>query len=166
MGVASARFRFFWFIVLNVTFNYIYILNVSFKIVKHFITKKGVFFNMFYERLKELASEKKKSFNDIEKELNYGKNTLYRYKVQNPTQERLIELAKYFDVSVDYLLGLNKNTSTENNDLTEEENDLVRAFRIESEDMSEEEQAQFNKSLKDMMKIAKDLLNDDSNWKK
>lgn len=121
---------------------------------------------MFYERLKELASEKKKSFNDIEKELNYGKNTLYRYKVQNPTQERLIELAKYFDVSVDYLLGLNKNTSTENNDLTEEENDLVRAFRIESQDMTEEEQAQFNKSLKDMMKIAKDLLNDDSNWKK
>lgn len=32
--------------------------------------------------------------------------------------------------------------------------------------MTEEEQAQFNKSLKDMMKIAKDLLNDDSNWKK
>lgn len=121
---------------------------------------------MFYETLKSLASKNKKSFNQIEKDLGYGKNTLYNYKKQNPTQERLVEIAKYFNVSVDYLLGNKETNSTLNNDLTEEENDLVRAFRIESEDMTKEEQAQFNKSLKDMMKIAKDLLNDDSNWKK
>ena len=120
---------------------------------------------MFYETLKSLANKNKKSFNQIEKDLGYGKNTLYSYKIQNPTQERLIELAKYFNVSTDYLLGLNQTNVTPNNNLTDEENDLVAAFRMESKDMTKEEQAQFNKSLKDMMKIAKDLLDDDSNWK-
>ncbi|WP_406834973.1 helix-turn-helix transcriptional regulator [Lactococcus lactis] len=118
---------------------------------------------MFYEKLQELAKSTGKSFNQIENDLNYSKNTLYHYRKTNPTQDRLLELADYFNVSVDYLLGRTENRKE---DLTDQENDLVRAFRIESEDMSEEEQAQFNKSLKDMMKIAKDLLNDDSNWKK
>lgn len=119
---------------------------------------------MFYERLKKLASEKNKSFNQIENDLNYGKNTLYRYKVQNPTQERLLELAKYFDVTTDYLLGREENKV--NNDLTEEENELLAAFRMESEDMTKEEQAKFNQSVKNMMKIARELFDDDSNWKK
>lgn len=119
---------------------------------------------MFYERLKKLASEKNKSFNQIENDLNYGKNTLYRYKVQNPTQERLLELAKYFDVSTDYLLGREKNKTE--NDLTEEESELLAAFRMESEDMTKEEQAKFNQSVKNMMKIARELFDDDSNWKK
>ena len=120
---------------------------------------------MFYERLKTLASERKKSFNQIEKDLNYGKNTLYRYKVQNPTQERLLELAEYFDVSVDYLLGRDETVSKLNDDLTEEENELVAAFRMEREDMSPEEQAKFNEAIKDLMKYAKQRLNDDSIWK-
>lgn len=119
---------------------------------------------MFYERLKKLASEKNKSFNQIESDLNYGKNTLYRYKVQNPTQERLLELAKYFDVSTDYLLGREENKTE--NDLTEEESELLAAFRMESEDMTKEEQAKFNQSVKNMMKIARELFDDDSNWKK
>ncbi|MBK5076258.1 helix-turn-helix transcriptional regulator [Lactococcus lactis] len=118
---------------------------------------------MLYERLQELIKKSNKSMNQIERELGYPRNTISSYKRQNPSTKRLDELAEYFNVSVDYLLGRTENRKE---DLTDEENDLVRAFRIEAEDMTEEEQAQFNKSLKDMMKIAKDLLNDDSNWKK
>ena len=119
---------------------------------------------MFYETLKSLALKNKKSFNQIEKDLGYGKNTLYNYKKQNPTQERLLEIAEYFGVTVDYLLG--REESKNNEELTEEENDLVAAFRMERKDMTKEEQIQFNKALKNMMKVAKDLLNDESNWKK
>lgn len=118
----------------------------------------------FYERLKSLAKENNKSFNQIEEDLGYGKNTLYNYKIQNPTQERLLELANYFNVSTDYLLGYDDTKNK--NDFSEQENDLVAAFRMESEDMTEEEQAEFNEALKDMMKLAKKLLNDSSNWKK
>ena len=59
----------------------------------------------FYERLQSLAKENNKSFNQIEADLKFPKNTLYHYKKSNPTQERLLELANYFNVSTDYLLG-------------------------------------------------------------
>lgn len=59
----------------------------------------------FYERLQSLAKEKNKSFNQIEADLKLSKNTLYNYKKSKPTQERLLELANYFNVSTDYLLG-------------------------------------------------------------
>ena len=75
-----------------------------------------------------------------------------------------MELAEYFDVSVDYLLGREESPKVKE-DLTKEESELIAAFRMEREDMTEEEQIEFNKSLKDMMKVAKELLNDKSNWK-
>lgn len=120
---------------------------------------------MLYDQLSKLIKESGKSINQIERELGYPRNTLTTYKRSNPSTKRLNELAEYFNVTVDYLLGRDEEPKPKE-DLTEEESELVAAFRMESEDMTKEEQAQFNKSLKDMMKIAKDLLNDDSNWKK
>lgn len=117
----------------------------------------------FYERLKSLAKEKNKSFNQIEADLNYSKNTLYSYKRKTPNASRVKEISNYFNVSTDYLLGYD-DTKNKNN-FSEQENDLVAAFRMESKDMTEEEQAEFNEALKDMMKLAKKLLNDSSNWK-
>ncbi len=73
----------------------------------------------FYKRLQSLSKKNKKSFNQIEQDLNYGKNTLYNYKKQNPNQERLLELAKYFNVSTDYLLGI-----TDTKQLTSTESEL------------------------------------------
>ncbi|MDT2781420.1 helix-turn-helix transcriptional regulator [Vagococcus fluvialis] len=58
-----------------------------------------------FERIKELAKRRGKSLNKIEEELGYGKNVLYRLKDSNPSAERLEDLADYFNVSVDYLLG-------------------------------------------------------------
>lgn len=60
---------------------------------------------MFYSRLKELASEKKKTFNQIEQALGYGKNSLYEGKRSQPSAQRVAELAQYFGVSQDYLMG-------------------------------------------------------------
>ena len=120
---------------------------------------------MFYEILKSLAEERSKSLNQIERELDYPRNALNQYKKGNiPSAKRTAEIAQYFGVSTDYLLGNKENKI--NNDLTDKENELVAAFRMESEDMSEEEQAEFNEAIKDMMKKAKKILNDDSKWKK
>ncbi len=59
-----------------------------------------------FERIKFLANKQGKSLNQVEEDLGYGKNVLYRLKNSNPSTERLQEIADYFDVSVDYLLGL------------------------------------------------------------
>ncbi|MGY3766806.1 helix-turn-helix domain-containing protein [Vagococcus vulneris] len=64
-----------------------------------------------FERIKELAKKQGKSLNKVEDELGYGKNVLYRLKNTNPSSERLEELADYFNVSVDYLLGRTDDSS-------------------------------------------------------
>lgn len=58
-----------------------------------------------FERIKILAGKKGRSLNQVEDDLGYGRNVLYRLKSSSPSAERLQELADYFDVSVDYLLG-------------------------------------------------------------
>lgn len=58
-----------------------------------------------FERIKFLAKQQGKSLNKVEADLGYGKNVLYRLKNSNPSAERLEEIADYFNVTVDYLLG-------------------------------------------------------------
>lgn len=64
-----------------------------------------------FERIRDLARKQGKSLNKVEEELGYGKNVLYRLKDSKPSAERLEELANYFDVSVDYLLGREESNS-------------------------------------------------------
>ncbi|WP_313627636.1 helix-turn-helix domain-containing protein [Enterococcus italicus] len=64
-----------------------------------------------FERIKNLAKKQGKSLNKVEEELGYGKNVLYRLKTTNPSTERLQEIADYFGVSIDYLLGRDEKIS-------------------------------------------------------
>lgn len=65
-----------------------------------------------FERVRLLANKQGKSINDVENELGYSKNTLYRLKKNMPGTEKLQEIADYFHVSTDYLLGRTDNPST------------------------------------------------------
>ncbi len=67
----------------------------------------------FYEKLQNLAKEQKKSLNQIERELNFSKNTLYNSKKFTPQGEKLAKLAEYFNVSVDFLLGNSENLNSD-----------------------------------------------------
>ena len=65
--------------------------------------------SIFYKRVRKLATDLGKSFNQIEKELGYSRNALSNYKTQTmPSAIRLLELAEYFDVIPRYLLGMDK----------------------------------------------------------
>ncbi|HGF7174157.1 helix-turn-helix domain-containing protein [Enterococcus hirae] len=133
----------------------------------------------FALRLKELRTQKKISQEQLARYLGMKRENISNYErgiVTNVNSETLDKLANYFNVSVDYLLGRTENPNPvgnghelEWNDVIfkdSEEEDLLAAFRLESEDMTEEEKKKFNNSLKGMMKIAKGLLNDDSKWNK
>ena len=74
-----------------------------------------------FERIKELAKKQGKSLNKVEEDLGYGKNVLYRLKNSNPSTERLQEIADYFDVSVDYLLGREEKETPKHVDLSEDD---------------------------------------------
>ncbi len=69
-----------------------------------------------FERIRELAKKQGKSLNKVEEELGYGRNVLYRLKNTDPSSERLKEIADYFQVSTDYLLGRTDNPSVPSED--------------------------------------------------
>lgn len=120
---------------------------------------------MFYERLQSLASEANKSFNQIERELGYPRNALNAYKQgTTPSAKRTEEIAKYFGVTTNYLLGSDKTKV--NDKLNKQENELLAAFRMETGNMNEEEQAEFQEAIKDLMKKTRAMFDDPSNWKK
>ena len=62
----------------------------------------------FKERLKELREEKKISSLALSKILKVSHSTILRWENGsiNPSIEHLYNLAKYFGISADYLLGL------------------------------------------------------------
>ncbi|MCE2142273.1 helix-turn-helix domain-containing protein, partial [Streptococcus thermophilus] len=52
----------------------------------------------------------KKSFNQVERDLGYPRNALHNYKNGvEPSGIRLIELAHYFGVTPEYLLGISND---------------------------------------------------------
>ena len=62
-----------------------------------------------FEKVRELARKNGLSLNQVEEKLGYSKNTLYSLKRQKVSSERLQEIADYFNVSTDYLLGRTDN---------------------------------------------------------
>ena len=66
---------------------------------------------MFYTFgiVKDLCEKQGISLNTLEEKLELGKNSLYGLKRNQPSAERLQQIADYFNVSTDYLLGRTEN---------------------------------------------------------
>ncbi|WP_416037602.1 helix-turn-helix domain-containing protein [Lactococcus formosensis] len=58
-----------------------------------------------YDRIKELADNRRKTISEIENDIGFSDNYIYSLKRKKPTSANLEKLADYFNVSVDYLLG-------------------------------------------------------------
>ena len=123
-----------------------------------------------FEKVRELAKKQGLSLNQVEEKLGYSKNTLYSLKRQKVSSERLQEIADYFNVSTDYLLGRTDNPAIAKDDkenayLGPAETELVAAFRNQTQNMTEEEKVRFNKAIESLMVTAKTLMDDDSKWR-
>ncbi|CYX76081.1 helix-turn-helix domain-containing protein [Streptococcus suis] len=123
-----------------------------------------------FEKIKELADKQGISLNQLEEKLGFSRNTIYNMKKSTPNVERVSKIADYFNVSTDFLLGRTDNpriASDEQNDpavdnLTQQ---AIVMFRKETENLSESEKERFNVALAGLMKTARQLIQDDSNWK-
>lgn len=69
-----------------------------------------------FEKIKELAKQRGITLVQLEEKLGYSRNTLYKLKTQKPNAERIAEIADYFNVSTDYLLGRTDNPSIASDD--------------------------------------------------
>lgn len=77
-----------------------------------------------FERIKDLASKQGLSLNQLETRLGISTNSLYGIKKANPKSDRLQEIANYFNVSTDYLLGRTDNPNLADNDIGYTREDL------------------------------------------
>lgn len=96
-----------------------------------------------FEKIKELAKKRGKALGQVEEDLGYGRNTLYKIKNSTPNAERIAEIANYFNVSTDYLLGRTDNPAIAGNSVTKAEIDLkkdaVESFFYDGHELNNED---------------------------
>lgn len=68
------------------------------------------------EKIKELAQKQRISLQKVAEDLGYSINYLYTLKEKTPKSDRLQEIADYFNVSTDYLLGRTDNPAIAKDD--------------------------------------------------
>lgn len=126
-----------------------------------------------FEIVKELCNERKISINDLENDLGYSKNTLYRLKTQTPGADKLKAIADYFDVSTDYLLGRTDKkryydlTEKDERDIQKELSKMIEGLQSNSsyaafdgqtlDDLDDEDRELLIASMENTIRIAKKL---------
>ena len=87
------------------------------------------------DRIKELSATKNMTIAELERKLDFANSSIRKWDKQSPSSIRLQKVAEYFNVSVDYLLGLTDNPSRISQPTTEGNGFL----RIDLSDVPEED---------------------------
>lgn len=134
---------------------------------------------MLFERIKKLSEERGKTIKDVAIELGFGENYFYRWKNQSPSSAYLDQVADYFNVSTDYLLGRTDYKNLEmdvkryenfdklsNQDVAKELNFILEQLGSENygllfdgNQIDEETRELLISSLKNTYNIAQSLIN-------
>lgn len=98
------------------------------------------------EKIKELALKRGISLQKVAEDLGYSINYLYTLKEKTPKSDRLQEIADYFNVSTDYLLG-----RTDNPAIASDSNEIFsakgRAIARKYDSSSPEKQKYYDKII-------------------
>ena len=112
------------------------------------------------DRVKALAQERGISLPALESELGFGNSTIVKWDKSTPNADKLNAVAKYFNVTMDYLYGMEKSTSISTVNLSGKQADILRSladmFRrqngLSDKKISEEQYALLGKIVCEMMK--------------
>lgn len=85
---------------------------------------------ILFSRIKRLCDERQITIASLERELSFGGGTIARWKVASPTVDKLVDVARYFGVTVDYLCGLSDTRQSAEHVLSDE--DIVTFQRAAS----------------------------------
>jgi len=88
-----------------------------------------------FDRIKSLAKKHSKTMKQVTIDLGYSENYFYSLKSgKQPSAEKLSEIADYFNVSVDYLLGREERETPKHVDLSEDDT----VFSFDGKEISKE----------------------------
>lgn len=107
----------------------------KYNIVNILLIGGGIVFD-FGLRLKELRETKKMSQGDLAKKINKSKSVIsgYENNVKTPPIDVLVNLALIYNVSLDYLLGIDKKEMIYIDDLSERQKNLIHNLLLEFND--------------------------------
>ncbi len=90
-----------------------------------------------YEKIKELARLRGISIRQLEEKLGFGNGVINRWRNNTPGVDKVKSVAKYFNVSLDYLLGLTENPDSS----TKSESSMAKQvmMRMDTDNLSEKE---------------------------
>ena len=80
------------------------------------------------DRIKSLANERGISLQTLEAELGFGNSTIVKWDKSTPNADKLNAVAKYFDVSMDYLMnGIDEDglTTKDNKDIARDLDNIM-----------------------------------------
>ncbi|PCF86002.1 helix-turn-helix domain-containing protein [Staphylococcus intermedius] len=105
-----------------------------------------------FQRIQKLANNKGMSIAELERKLNLSNGSISRWKKAAPSSKGLTAIADYFDVSVDYLLGRDKDAYA-----GEEKSEDILIMHRATENMTESQRAKALKILETMFDDWDDL---------
>ncbi|WP_231834068.1 helix-turn-helix domain-containing protein [Bacillus subtilis] len=82
-----------------------------------------------FERVKKLCKDRGISLSRLEENVGFGKNSIYSWKQNNPSSDKLKKVADYFNVSVDYLLGRTEKENFEPELTAKDERDIQKELQ-------------------------------------
>lgn len=96
-----------------------------------------------FEKIKELAKRRGISLQRVAEDLGFSVNYLYTLKEKKPKSDRLQEIADYFNVSTDYLLGRTDNPriakDNDNSVTIDLKKDAEETFFFDGHELNEED---------------------------
>ena len=92
------------------------------------------------DSVKKLAQERGISLPALEAELGFGNSTIVKWDKSTPNADKLNAVAKYFDVTMDYLLNGNDDTSL----TTRDERDISKIIEQTKEQLLSQEGLMFD----------------------
>ncbi|MGE4215403.1 MAG: helix-turn-helix domain-containing protein [Anaerotignaceae bacterium] len=94
---------------------------------------------MLLEKIKSLCCQRNITVSHLEKILSFGNGTMHKWSNAQPSADKVLKVAKYFGVSLDYLLDGKEILSKESMDVamqfqkfSEEQKNLIRQTLINS----------------------------------
>lgn len=87
------------------------------------------------ERMKALCKENNISITKLENEMGYGNGSLA--KAKNISGERVYEVAQYFGVSMEYLMGKENKKLADDSELSEAKQELIDFVKNLQEDAAD-----------------------------
>lgn len=120
---------------------------------------------MLLDKIKTLCDEREETLASLERKMDFGNGTIRRWDKITPSADKLAKVADFFHVSVDYLLGREKEENVAASQEDESEitfDDFTYALHSETQELTEENK----QKLLEMAKLFKLSQKHDKDEKK